>query len=154
MKPTIESVTDLLHKGSLQKLDEEIATLNGVKVSRDHMDLFVKFAHNSLVASGMSPHKILSIIDGNPKEVTKLALKVLIADAEAAPEQEDGSVVLEQGNLAAGATVGYCIYFCYLRDADEKGLLKYLRAMRIPSARQFAADLQRYYQDIVHSSAT
>jgi len=146
----LDDVRALLKSPELARVDKRIADGLNLPIGRWE-SAFPLLADLSIAY--LSAEELLTILRENEEGIVKFGLGVQDLEhlggeyppGEEPDEPEDRGVTL---GIMEGAALSFAIEYHFLKNGDDKGLLEYLKASRMPHAKKVLKQFQELYNKI------
>ncbi|MFM2386461.1 MAG: hypothetical protein RL660_1218 [Bacteroidota bacterium] len=131
---SLSSILALMDNPILQKLESEIATAIGAKISFEIRLRIAELEQKQVALSKIPIEQIVEYTTNFQNEILDFSKRFL--------GNKPNSV------LSGGFSIRFSIYLLYLRKADSTGLQTYLKRLQMPGVTKFVKELQAIYNAI------
>jgi len=152
---TDREVELLLKSEDLSFIETSIAKGCGTYVNKDHLDFTIGILRREIANSALGINSIKDLLRSKKDSIIKFGIDFYKTQAgephieeyrEGEEVNEDEkSNVLESHGLGIGFGIKYAIYFNFLENDMQDELLNFLKAQRIPYAKDFAKTLNKVH---------
>jgi len=146
---------ELFHHPLIEKVDKELSSILKADLITSGSEILKRLSKKEQQQSGISSSDLLSIYENKKDELMKFTCycyskESKIDHVEKYPYPDDSKQdhsASKTIGLSKGFSITYAIYYYFLSENDNNGLMDYLSIRRIPYFKKFHERLLKYFHE-------
>ena len=146
---------ELFHHPLIENVDKELSFLLKADLITSDLEILERLSKEELKQSGISSSDLLLIYKNKKDELMKFTCYCYSKESkinylEEYPNLDDDKQIHSDSKtigLSKGFSITYAIYYYFLLENDNNGLMDYLSVRRIPYFKKFHERLLKYFHE-------